>query len=157
MFAGALLRRTLPAIGAAAGVLWLVYVLGEAYRFGFDLWPTTTLTGMKAMNLSESDYQSGIGMILNSGERVNETACFGSELRAELERCLDANGAREFFAEIHSGSHFWPTQLVETGIMLAAAGALVRPPSGWCAAVHPDGGQGPSGRLFGHISATTRR
>ncbi|MFC4495766.1 ABC transporter permease [Streptomyces ovatisporus] len=122
VFAGVLLRRTLPAIGAAAGALGLVYFVCEAYRF--DLWPKTRLTGDKASNLPSDAYQAELGVIKNSGERVNELVCFDTELPAVLQKCLAEHDAQGVVAVIHPESHFWPLQLVETGVVLAVAAAL---------------------------------
>jgi hypothetical protein len=121
--AGLLTRRTLPATGLAFGALLTVYLTLEQYRT--DLWPTVHRRGFQAAQVPDNADQIKLGMVMDDGRRVEELECFDSEKPVWLERCLEKEGARDLFAEVHPASHFWPIQLVETGILLALAAVVV--------------------------------
>jgi hypothetical protein len=91
-----------------------------------DLWPTLTDT-FKALG---NDYRSpegavytGNGWVTSSGERLPENACpIGL---ADLKQCLADKDITHQYVDYHPASHFWPLQLVETGILLALAALAV--------------------------------
>ncbi|WP_181764287.1 ABC transporter permease [Streptomyces albidus (ex Kaewkla and Franco 2022)] len=121
--AGLLAKRTLPAMGLAFGAFLPVYVAADMYRA--RLWPTTHLSGLKASQVPDDADQISLGLITDDGRRINELDCFDSETSARLERCLDHEGGRDVFAQIHPASHYWPIQFVETGIVLALAAVVI--------------------------------
>ncbi|MEU3887652.1 ABC transporter permease [Streptomyces sp. NPDC029041] len=111
---GLLLRRTLPALGVAAlAVVSLVYVLDELRP---HLWPVQTVV------TSLDDGTPGInsmivetGALTASGARVPIPSCSGEF------RCESRLGITHYYADYHPASHFWPLQLMETGLLLAVA------------------------------------
>jgi hypothetical protein len=118
--AGLLLRRTLPALGLAVAVTLVVQNLGDLYRD--SLWPTVTVTGSAASNLPNTAMQLEHGVVLTSGERIgNNLACVDNDTTVDLKRCMSKNGISDLWATYHPKSHFWPLQLVETGVLLALA------------------------------------
>ncbi|MGP3981408.1 hypothetical protein [Streptomyces sp. KR80] len=117
--AGLLMRRALPALGLAFFVTLLVYFLGDRYRS--ELWPKAIWTGEKAVSVPNSAQQFDLAMVTASGKRVNDLACFGTEHPSDLKKCMAQNGVTDFYAEVHPAAHYWPIQLVETGIVLALA------------------------------------
>lgn len=120
---GLLMRRTLPALGFASVASLLAYILGDWYRS--ELWPKTTWTGMKALNLPESVQQFDRGIITAAGRTTNDYACVDSDSAVDLKRCMAETGATDFYAVVHPASHYWPIQLVETGVVLTATALAV--------------------------------
>ncbi|MFD5075407.1 hypothetical protein [Streptomyces sp. NPDC058371] len=118
--AGLLLRRSLPALGAAFAALLVVYVLGNEYRP--SLWPAVTVTGARALNPPEDALTLQHGVITTDGIRIgNNTACVERADAAEIKRCMTDGHISDFWADYHPRSHFWPLQLVESGVVLALA------------------------------------
>ncbi|WP_406331140.1 hypothetical protein [Streptomyces sp. NBC_00203] len=118
--AGLLVRRTLPALALAVVVTLAVQNLGDLYRD--SLWPAVTVTGSAASNLPSTALQLEHGVVLTSGKRIgNDLACVDNDTAGDLKRCMSKNGISDLWATYHPKSHFWPLQLVETGILLAVA------------------------------------
>ncbi|MCC5032888.1 ABC transporter permease [Streptomyces sp. WAC 00631] len=120
--AALLTRRTLPAMGLALAGIGLAYHLGD--RFRSSLWPASEVRGPWDSALNHVD-QLEFGMIMESGERVSGLDCSDQAAPGDLGTCLSDHGAVDFYARIHPTSHYWPIQLVETGIALALAAAAV--------------------------------
>ncbi|MET7744730.1 hypothetical protein [Streptomyces sp. NPDC005385] len=122
VLAALLLGKALPAAGAAfAATLVLSYGL-RAVRP--SLWPTTTITGRAALDLPRSALELGHGVVTSDGRRIgNDLACVGSGTSARIRACGRSSGLSDFWATYHPKSHFWPLQLVESGLLLAVAGA----------------------------------
>ncbi|MER6099341.1 hypothetical protein ABT154_26525 [Streptomyces sp. NPDC001728] len=114
---GLLVRRTVLAMGVAALVTGVAVAALAWLRPG--LWPADTLTG-RELSLRVSDaWVLSNGMITSSGERVGWEYC---SISAETERaCMIGRGGVTDYADFHPSSHFWPLQLVESGIALALA------------------------------------
>lgn len=116
---GLLVRRTVVAMGVTALATGAVlFVLAQVRT---HLWPVRTLTGPGELEVQISrTWPVDAGVISPSGERVSTTDCFGdiSELPA---LCGAKDGRVTHYLDYHPGSHFWPLQLVETGIVLALA------------------------------------
>ncbi|MGW1716696.1 ABC transporter permease [Streptomyces sp. NPDC002156] len=110
---GLLVRRSLPALGVAVlSLLTLTSVLGDLRP---HLWPVETVT-------RTTGYPQWIGMVvrdgvvLADGSRVPEPYCAG-------EACRAGRGIVGYYRDYHPTSHFWPLQLMETGIVLALVAA----------------------------------
>lgn len=102
--AGLLTGRALPALGAAFGVTLLVRLLGDVFRS--ELWPKVHWDWRGRM---PDDAQEFLYEVPGSAGRLPDG------------RSSDAlNATREIMA-IHPSSHFWPIQLVETGLVLGMA------------------------------------
>ncbi|MEW2128418.1 ABC transporter permease [Streptomyces sp. NPDC127037] len=113
-----LVRRTLPAMALTAVVLGTVM-----YGFGkrrYELWPT-------ARGLGHNPWPSGnawpieSGMLTASGKELYWKDCFARGTAGP--DCLKDQGGVTSFVDYHQASHFWPLQLMETGILLVLAAA----------------------------------
>jgi hypothetical protein len=112
-----LLRRAFPALGLAAVATALVHtVLGVARP---HLWPSVTRTGSVSTgyNAPTNVLLVDQGAITATGAHVSDT-CFTDSTCA---KAFDVTG---YYVDYHPASHFWPLQLMETGIVLAVT-ALV--------------------------------
>ncbi|GGW59601.1 hypothetical protein GCM10010503_40990 [Streptomyces lucensis JCM 4490] len=120
--AALLTRRTLPATGLALTGMALAYTLGDQARS--SLWPASEVRGPWGPALNQVD-QLEAGMITKSGEHVSGLACGDQAVPGDLAACLSNHGAVDFYAKVHPTSHYWPIQLVETGVVLTLATAVV--------------------------------
>ncbi|GAA2789427.1 ABC transporter permease [Streptomyces showdoensis] len=118
---GLLIRRTLPAMALTAAVLALLtVVLGE---LRWSLMPVLTVTGPVGKDTAPLVPPAGdwlmmdSGMIGPHGDRLPEWTCF--EHTRNLTDCPPDLGITGQYLDYHPRSHFWPTQLAETGILLA--------------------------------------
>ncbi|WP_411087514.1 ABC transporter permease [Streptomyces sp. 061-3] len=115
-------RRTVLSMSLTALVLGTV-MLGFGKRY--ELWPTVRALG--------GDYPSGeawhteSGMLTASGKEIYWKDCFraGTTVPEDPASCLRNQGGITHFVDYHPASHFWPLQLVETGILLVLAAAAV--------------------------------
>lgn len=118
--AAVLVRRTLLAMGAGAVATAGVAVLLAVVRS--HLWPVVSARGTlpEAANNSWVTQQ---GVILADGSRVTIEQCW--DMGFSKSPCApDTPDVTRFF-DYHPAAHFWPLQLVETGIVLAVAAACV--------------------------------
>jgi hypothetical protein len=119
-----LLRRALPALGAAVAACWLLHFLLDRYRG--SLWPTVTRTAPRDYDtMPENAWQVGYGVLVHGrpAPDAKPWKCEGSA--AETQRCLDDMGVTGFYSTFHPESHYWPLQLGESGIVLAVAALAV--------------------------------
>ncbi|MDX3520298.1 ABC transporter permease [Streptomyces scabiei] len=114
--AGLLVRRSLPALGLGlTGTAVLAGVLQANHHL---LWPAETVVSRSP----EQNWTGELvdrGFVTGTGERV-------SDLRCADFSCNRRSDAVSFYADFHPSAHFWPLQLVETGIVLAVTALLVR-------------------------------
>ncbi|MET9558202.1 ABC transporter permease [Streptomyces sp. NPDC006645] len=122
--AAVLVRRTLPAMAAG-----LVATAGVGLFFAWmrpHLWPTLTVEG-KGMGTALTDASQPwivqYGVILADGSRMNSEECW--DMGYAKSPCGSRSPDLIGFADYHPTSHFWPLQLVETGIVLLLAAACV--------------------------------
>lgn len=125
--AGLLARRALPALGIAAAVMLTVHFVADAKRFA--LWPTALWKGEQAASPPNSAYAVDWGLLAERGEGTDATLTriegfCDADSPPDMEACLSRHDAVDFYAVVHPASHYWPLQLVETGIVLAAAALL---------------------------------
>lgn len=113
---GLLVRRTVVAMGVAALIIGAALAV-LAWLRG-DLWPVQTLTG-HGLSPKGEVWQLDRGMLTASGERLSWTDCITQPLNAA--RCMTDRGGVVEFIDIHPASHYWPIQLIETGICLVLA------------------------------------
>ncbi|MER5462506.1 hypothetical protein ABT010_17865 [Streptomyces sp. NPDC002668] len=115
--AGVLLRRALPAGGLALAVTGLVMWLCDRWRD--QLWPRVDLASSGPRpEVARSVWQLDNGVVTSTDQRIQDLMCWGPAGRAQAE-CRAGGEVREWYAVFHPSSHFWPIQLVETGIVLA--------------------------------------
>ncbi|MFC9593133.1 ABC transporter permease [Streptomyces sp. NPDC056944] len=118
---GQLTRRTVTAMALTGLVTGLVLLLVAQLRW--SLMPVKTLTsplqpGLTAA-LPVTARETGSGLITASGERLPSTACW--ERTQHWDICpADLNVTGQYW-DYHPASHYWPLQLIETGIVLALA------------------------------------
>ncbi|MFI1958490.1 ABC transporter permease [Streptomyces althioticus] len=117
--AGLLLRRAMASLAAAAvtvGVLWAAVHAAVPY-----LWPSVT----RVSGLEEGPL--GRGMFVGQGvltpEGRAEAPCVGGGMDSCRDTLADM-GATAFYRDLHPVSHYWPLQLVATGILLTVAGLM---------------------------------
>ncbi|MFF5361221.1 ABC transporter permease [Streptomyces scabiei] len=115
VLAGLLIRRSLPALGV--GLVGTVVLAGVLQANRHLLWPTETVVS-KTPEQNWTGELVDRGFVTGTGERVSDLTCddFSCNRRSE---------AVAFYADVHPSSHFWPLQLVETGIVLAVTALLV--------------------------------
>lgn len=122
--AAVLVRRTLLAVGAgvlATGGVVLAFAWVRPY-----LWPVVTAEGNAAVRRVDGLSDPWIvhdGFILADGSRITREQCWNMGL-SKSPCHPDAANVTPFF-EYHPTSHFWPLQLVETGIVLLLAAGCV--------------------------------
>ncbi|MHC3464281.1 hypothetical protein [Streptomyces flavovirens] len=116
--AGLLVRRTVAAMGAAAFMTGAVTVALTAVRG--SLWPPRTVTGTpETARALDGAWTLDNGRITDTGARLSADTCW--QPVSEHPACLAGRTVTGEYADYHPASHFWPLQLVETGILLALA------------------------------------
>ncbi|MFC8074634.1 hypothetical protein ACFUN8_03725 [Streptomyces sp. NPDC057307] len=121
---GLLVARTVPAMSVAALALGGVFL--TMLQFRDRLWPATTVTSRLDGFPSTGDGDTwwlDNGLTRADGTRMPDFACNSATLD-ELP-CLADRGATGRYVDFHPESHFWPIQLVETGIVLVLTAACV--------------------------------
>ncbi|MFI6650976.1 ABC transporter permease [Streptomyces sp. NPDC050529] len=118
-----LVRRTILAMSLTALVLGTV-MLGFGKR-RYELWPSARRLGREAWPDSAWNIESG--MLTPSGKEIYWQDCWdaGRINPEDPSSCLRNQGGVTDFSDYHPASHFWPLQLVETGILLVLAAAAV--------------------------------
>ncbi|MEU8616235.1 hypothetical protein [Streptomyces sp. NPDC048623] len=116
---GLLVRRTVLALGAAALVTGAVTTVLTKLRP--HLWPVETLTATGGLGVPARTWTVESGRLTADGRRVTWQDCYEVVHDGQTNRCMNARGAVTDYADVHPPTHFWPLQLVETGILLALA------------------------------------
>ncbi|MER5359204.1 ABC transporter permease [Streptomyces sp. NPDC002785] len=114
-------RRTVLSMSLTALVLGTVMVgLGKRR---YELWPTVRHLGIDYPSSDIWHIESG--MLTTSGKEIHWADCIRADPGGDLAGCLRNRGGITTFVDYHPASHFWPLQLVETGILLALAALAV--------------------------------
>ncbi|MFJ9892962.1 hypothetical protein ACIQPR_06475 [Streptomyces sp. NPDC091280] len=115
--AALLQRRALPALGLAVTATALVRTALDVARP--HLWPTVTRvsTVRTGYDAPPNVLHVEQGAVTATGAHVSDT-CFTDT------KCLKAVDITGYYVDYHPAAHFWPLQLVESGIV-AALTALV--------------------------------
>ncbi|MCX5200317.1 ABC transporter permease [Streptomyces sp. NBC_00237] len=128
--AALLVRRTVVAMGVTVVVTGgVLLALGRIREY---LWPVVTLARREGpssvMGIVPSQWETSYGMLTESGRRLDWEHCWteaASTAYPDPKTCMAARGAVEHYSDVHPESHFWPLQLVETGIVVVlGAGAV---------------------------------
>ncbi|MGW0603568.1 hypothetical protein [Streptomyces sp. NPDC002640] len=135
---GLLIRRTLASLGTGLALMsagTLAFHLGRHL-----LWPADVRYGYVAgepsprWNTADDEWPVDSGALTGSGEPVGYSYDCLDAVRPEdgppgtaddFYACLEKSGLTDVWASYHPESHFWPLQLVESGIWLAVALATV--------------------------------
>ncbi|MFF5482997.1 ABC transporter permease [Streptomyces sp. NPDC012935] len=112
VLAGVLQRRALPALGTA--VVGLMVLLSALAELRPQLWPVETL-------VTKNEYPEYIGAVVGEGALTSTGARISDPVCVDDTKCLAAHDIVGFYRDFHPSSHFWPLQLMETGIVLAVA------------------------------------
>ncbi|MGW6770749.1 ABC transporter permease [Streptomyces sp. NPDC055037] len=118
--AGLLVRRTVLAMSATALALGAAMLAMITWLRPY-LWPIETVTGDG--RLPDLAWTLQDGVILASGERMTREECMATGWSSSPCQTLQEGGRH--FTDYHPASHFWPLQLMETGIVLAVAAVVV--------------------------------
>ncbi|MFB7970384.1 hypothetical protein [Streptomyces rubiginosohelvolus] len=121
--AGLTLRRTVPAMAVGLFVSGLVTVVLGVLRD--SLWPAMRDTFTPGDDYIWPDRAAiiGWGWETKGGDVLPANICADSALDREV--CLSESGVTHGYLDHHPASHYWPLQLVETGILLALAALAV--------------------------------
>lgn len=114
-------RRTLLAMSATALLVGVAAL--SLSRLRDNLWPVTRIAGEHDPG-SYAWYLSS-GRLTASGEALYWRDCYGTAAAQDASACMRDRGGVTPFSDYHPASHFWPLQLVETGILLVLAAAAV--------------------------------
>ncbi|EFE75725.1 ABC transporter permease [Streptomyces filamentosus] len=118
-----LVRRTLLSMSLTGLVLGTV-ALG-LHKRRYELWPHILRQGRGPQAVSPGDWHLDYGMLTASGHKLYWRDCLDTGTVEDARACMRARGAVTNFTEVHPASHYWPLQLVETGILLALAALAV--------------------------------
>jgi hypothetical protein len=111
---GLLVRRSMAALGATFfAFLTLEFVISLLRPY---LWPTETLT-------SKNGYPDYIGMVVGDGALTSTGKHIPDPICVDDTQCLARHDIVGYYRDYHPSSHFWPLQLMETGMVLALAAA----------------------------------
>ncbi|MFD5039158.1 hypothetical protein ACFWNI_19010 [Streptomyces sp. NPDC058377] len=120
--AGLLVRRTLAALAVSALVTGVTVTFFTYWRGA--LWPRNTVTG-PTLDVRENIWWVETGHLTGTGERLPQGLCDQSVSEGARTRCFADQNITGHYLDYHPASHFWPIQLVETGILLALAALAV--------------------------------
>ncbi|MFJ6086601.1 ABC transporter permease [Streptomyces sp. NPDC092369] len=111
--------RSLAALGGGAvltGALWFAGHTAMPH-----LWPTvTSVTGLDHNGPTGSGLQVDSGLLTSAGARLADPYC-GSDISWECHVLYTKLDAVSFYKDYHPASHFWPLQLMTSGLLLAVA------------------------------------
>ncbi len=118
---GQLIRRALLAMAVTGGIVGLVMLVLSSFRW--DFLPVRTVTGPAVANASTITVPGDSliveqGLIGVSGQRLPGWFCSPD---APAAHCRPGEDITAQYVDYHPESHYWPTQLIETGILLALA------------------------------------
>lgn len=118
---GQLVRRTLLAMSVTGLVMGLVMFLLGSLRW--SLLGVETITGPLSqakgpLLVPDGGLMMDTGLLTRGGGRIAQWSCFEGN---SPEACWAAKNVTGQYLDYHPRSHFWPTQLAETGILLALA------------------------------------
>ncbi|WP_030554350.1 ABC transporter permease [Streptomyces exfoliatus] len=130
---GQLIRRTLVAMSATGLVMGVALLVMGAYRW--SILPVKTVTAPAGPSLWAPGHGLVMetGLLTSSGTRFDRMICWeeasrtpgtdgGGDLWSKIEaQCLARNDVTGQYVDYHPESHFWSTQLIETGVLLALA------------------------------------
>ncbi|MFC9603579.1 ABC transporter permease [Streptomyces niveus] len=121
--AAVLLRRTLLAIAVGVAVTGGVSLALAWVRP--HLWPVVKTEGDSSFGALSDPWITQWGVVLADGSRVTGEQCLDMGYwKSPCAPDTTSTGVTPF-VEYHPASHFWPLQLVETGIVLVLAAACV--------------------------------
>ncbi|MFJ5098520.1 ABC transporter permease [Streptomyces sp. NPDC088557] len=118
---GLLVRRTLVAMAVTGGFVGVVMLALGVLRWDFLSVRTVTgpvLEPLTALNIPKDSVLADQGLLTDTGQRLSGWFCSPDVPAAHCRPDADITAQ---YADYHPASHFWPLQLIETGILLALA------------------------------------
>ncbi|WP_046775020.1 ABC transporter permease [Streptomyces yangpuensis] len=122
---GQLVRRTIAAMAVTGLATGLVMVVLGALRW--SLLPVRTLTTPTAPGvpkLPRDALMMDLGLTTASGGRLPEGACFAHT--RSMSQCPPDMNVTGWYVDYHPVTHYWPTQSIETAVVLVLAALAVR-------------------------------
>lgn len=116
VLAGLVARRSLPALAFSFAGIGLVVQQFQSLRA--HLWSAETRQSPVGF-FDDVSMTVGEGSYTSSGARIPDLFCDDGSA------CAARNDVVGVYRDYHPASHFWPLQLMETGILLALAAAAV--------------------------------
>ncbi|MER5753171.1 ABC transporter permease [Streptomyces sp. NPDC002088] len=119
------LGRALPALGLTGAASFGVWSIAEALRI--RLWPTVTrVAGLDSDSIPGTNRAETVerGIVTSGGTHVaGDSTCYlpGYKDAPGCATKLEQLHATGYYADVHPYSHFWPLQLMESGVVLALA------------------------------------
>ncbi|MFD6890998.1 ABC transporter permease [Streptomyces sp. NPDC059957] len=122
---GQLVRRTLVAMAVTGFLTGIVLLVLGALRWSFLPVVTSTapFPGHVQPEFPASAFMMDSGFLTATGERLSENACF--ERTQMVDGCPADLNITARYLDVHPVSHYWPTQLIETAILLTLAAAVL--------------------------------
>lgn len=120
--AGLLVRRQLAGLGLGVALTVCVQLVGHSYRA--KLWPPQTVTGEHPLSTVPTPMLLDMRVLTPAGKEFDFSRCFRAGQPLSQQACYEKYDLTQY-AVVHPSSHYWPLQLVETGILLACTGLLV--------------------------------
>lgn len=111
-------RRVISSICVSLALTGIVITALGEIRGHF--WTTSTVTGDV-----HQGYRGFTGLFLDEGAVTASGARIADPLCVSDKSCLAQHNITGFYREFQPASHFWPLQLVETGILLALTALAV--------------------------------
>ncbi|WP_420034775.1 hypothetical protein ACN2WE_22010 [Streptomyces sp. cg28] len=111
-------RRSLA--GALLGFVLTAVLTGAAELLRPYLWPTVTRVGTVSQN-----YLTFTGEVMSEGAVTASGAHIPDPLCVSDPACIADHNITGYYREGHPPSHFWPLQLVETGVLLVLTALIV--------------------------------
>ncbi|MFE4252387.1 ABC transporter permease [Streptomyces sp. NPDC056910] len=111
-------RRVISSICVSLALTGIVITALGEIRGHF--WTTSTVTGDV-----HQGYRGFTGLFLDEGAVTASGARIADPLCVSDKSCLARHNITGFYREFQPASHFWPLQLVETGILLALTALAV--------------------------------
>ncbi|MGW4054034.1 ABC transporter permease [Streptomyces sp. NPDC004779] len=130
---GQLVRRTLLAMAATGLVMAVVLIAFASYRWSILSVERLTAPIGSSLRLSPEHLYMNSGLLTPSGAPFDQSICWNEAARtpdvdvqeglwAKVEaQCHAKHSITTQYIDYHPESHFWPMQLIETGIVLAIA------------------------------------
>ncbi|MFJ9034989.1 ABC transporter permease [Streptomyces sp. NPDC102406] len=109
----ALLQRKILPSAVFAAVLTLLLALCVSVLHP-HLWATRTVIGSTTQG-----YRGYAGESVSEGAVTSTGAHISDPICVDDKRCLTDHDVVGYYSTFHPASHFWPLQLVETGVLLA--------------------------------------
>ncbi|MDH6218569.1 ABC transporter permease [Streptomyces pseudovenezuelae] len=119
---GLIARRSLAAL--VGGLCFTAFAWSATQLAMPHLWPTaTSVTSLRHNGPSGAGITLSSGLLTSGGDRIADPYC-GSDLSLQCKDLYTSLDAVSFYKDYHPESHFWPLQLMASGVLLVLAALL---------------------------------